>query len=85
MVSTQSWASHSALCSVQVSTRYASGSNVSLHRKAKIGALIKKNGGKHSTKVSGEEESWWVTHLVTTAKHIEAQAEKGETSSSSSI
>lgn len=43
---------------------------------AKIGALIKKNGGKHSTKVSGEEEGWWVTHLVTTAKHIEAQAEK---------
>ncbi|KAF6239847.1 hypothetical protein HO173_002394 [Letharia columbiana] len=43
---------------------------------AKIGALIKKNGGKHSTKISQEEEAWWVTHLITTAKHIEAQAEK---------
>lgn len=49
-----------------------------LYRKAKIGALIKKNGGKHSTKISGEGEGWWVTHLVTTAKHIETLAEKGE-------
>ena len=53
--------------------------------KATIGALIKKNGGKHSTKVSGGGEGWWVTHLITTAKHIEAHAEKGETYSCSTI
>ena len=50
----------------------------SLRCKAKIATLIKKNGGKHSTKISGDDEEWWVTHLITTTKHIEAQAEKGE-------
>lgn len=60
-------------------TWHISTSNLSLHRKAKIGALIRKNGGNHSTKISGEEDSWWVTHLITTAKHIEARVEKGET------
>lgn len=68
-------------CSAQKSTRHISSPNLSLNRKAKIGDLIKKNGGKHSTRISGDEEDWWVTHLITTVKHTEAQAEKGETSS----
>ncbi|CAF9916233.1 MAG: hypothetical protein ALECFALPRED_010570 [Alectoria fallacina] len=58
------------------STRYISNSNLSRHREAKIGALIKKNGGKNSTKISREEEGLWVTHLITTAQSIEAQTEK---------
>ena len=46
--------------------------------KGTIAALIKKNGGRHGTKVNGEEEGRRTTHLVTTTKQIEAQAEKGK-------
>lgn len=74
----KSWASHAALFSAQKVNKAPFYVLTSLRCKAKIGTLIKKNGGKHSTKVSGEDEDWWVTHLITTTKHIEAQAEKGE-------
>lgn len=79
MVSKQVWTSHASSRSAKESTRYISNSNLSRHREAKIGALIKKNGGKNSTKISREEEGLWVTHLITTAQSIEAQTEKGET------
>ena len=46
--------------------------------KAYIGALIKKYGGIHVTKIPQEQDNAVVTHLVTTAKHIEAKAIKGE-------
>lgn len=77
-VSKHSRASHAALCSSQEQTNHSSTSDFFCLAKGTIGALIKKNGGKHSTKVSGEGESWRVTHLITTAKHIEVQTEKGE-------
>ena len=46
--------------------------------KAHIGALIKKYGGMHVTKIPQEQDNAAVTHLVTTAKHIEANTAKGE-------
>ena len=46
--------------------------------KAQIGALIKTYGGIHVTKIPQEQDKAAVTHLVTTAKHIEANAAKGE-------
>lgn len=45
---------------------------------AHIGALIKKYGGIHVTKIRQEQDNAAVTHLVTTAKHIEANAVKGK-------
>ncbi|KAM0804195.1 putative poly-ribose polymerase [Usnea florida] len=44
--------------------------------KAQIGALIKTYGGVHVTKIPQEQDKAPVTHLVTTAKHIEANASK---------
>ena len=46
--------------------------------KAHIGDLIKKYGGIHVTKIPQGQDNTAVTHLVTTAKHIEANATKGE-------
>ena len=46
--------------------------------KAHIGALIKKHGGIHVSKIPQGQDNTAVTHLVATAKHIEANAVKGE-------
>ena len=72
MVSKHSWASFAAVHSLQ-------GPSLTCLRvaKATIGTLIKENGGIYTTKVSSDD--WIITHLITTAKHIEAQAKKGKT------
>ena len=72
MVSKHSWPSFAAVYSVQ-------GRSLTFLRieKATIVALIKKNGGIYTTKVSSDDGR--ITHLITTAKHIEAQAKKGKT------
>ena len=46
--------------------------------KAQIGVLINKYGGIHVTKILRDQDYGPVTHLITTARHIEANAPKGE-------
>ena len=43
---------------------------------AKIGALIRQNGGKHCTRVMTDNGDLLITHLIATAEHVKAKAIK---------